>query len=410
MADNRLKAVATAENYSQGNIAGLDDAATRRLVASTVLTESHGGDLAVVNSLGYVGRYQAGAAWLADAGYINMDKYREAQASMSRREWEQGGGQLRFMKDASNWNNGLSFEQYVGSAELQDRAFKINCDSAYRQAIRNGVLKEGDSPEHVAGFLKARHIAGYNGARDAVTGGRVRTDTYGTTNYDYYHDISRNRDGLDQLMHYQRGSRGESADRTGRSTERPAADQSHASSVLKEGTEGSRVRDLQTQLTALGYTGKDGKPLTADGEFGGNTKHAVEAFQKAHGLDVDGKAGRATLAELATAKANPLVSEATHANHGLYTAIGQQLPAGTKADVVANVTLQALENGIAKPADIRGVVVRGNDVTVVCNTPGFNAKVDLAAPTADLQAMSDHMAAQSRQATAQRSQEPALQQ
>lgn len=142
---------------------------------------------------------------------------------------------------------------------MQDRAFKINCDSAYRQAIRNGVLKEDDSPKHVAGFLKARHIAGYNGARDAVTGGRARMDRYGTSNYDYYHDISRNRDGLDQLMDYQRGSRGESADRTSRNTERPAADQSHASSVLKEGTESPRVRDLQIQLAALGYPGKDGR-------------------------------------------------------------------------------------------------------------------------------------------------------
>ncbi|PZO58354.1 MAG: peptidoglycan-binding protein, partial [Pseudoxanthomonas suwonensis] len=188
------------------------------------------------------------------------------------------------------------------------------------------------------------------------------------------------------------------------------ADQSHAPSVLKEGTEGPRVRDLQAQLAALGYTGKDGKPLTADGEFGANTKHAVEAFQKTHGLDVDGKAGKTTLAELASAKANPLVSEATHANHGLYTAIGQQLPAGTRPEVVANVTLQALENGIAKPSDIRGVVVRGNDVIVAGNTPGFNARVDLTAPTAHLQAMSDHMAAQSRQATTQRAQEPTLQQ
>ncbi|PZO60356.1 MAG: hypothetical protein DI635_15500, partial [Pseudoxanthomonas suwonensis] len=186
------------------------------------------------------------------------------------------------------------------------------------------------------------------------------------------------------------------------------ADQSHAPSVLKEGTEGPRVRDLQAQLAALGYTAKDGKPLNADGDFGGNTKHAVEAFQKAHGLAVDGKAGKTTLAELASAKANPLVSETTHANHGLYTAIGQQLPAGTKADVVANVTLQALENGIEKPADIRGVVVRGSDVIVVGNVPGFNAKVDQESPTPGLQAMSDHMAGQSRQAATQRAPEPVL--
>lgn len=409
MADRRLKAVATAEHYTQGNIAGLDDAATRRLVASTVLTESNGGDLAVVNSLGYVGRYQAGAAWLADAGYINMDKYREAHASMSRRDWEQGGGQLRFMQNAANWNNGLSFEQYVGSADLQDRAFKTNCDSAYRQAIRNGVLNEADSPEHVAGFLKARHIAGYNGARDVVTGARVRRDANGTSNYDYYHDITRNRDGLDQLMDYQRSGRSESAVRHAE-TEAPDR-QPPASSVLKQGAEGPQVRELQTQLAALGYVGRDGKPITPDGDFGPNTKHAVQAFQQAHGLDVDGKAGRNTLAELATAKTDPLITEASHPNHGLYTAIGQQLPAGTKPEAVANITLQAMENGITKPADLQGVLVRGSDVFVRGATPGFNARVDLDAPTADLQAMSTHMGkqAQHQAHTAQRGQEPVLQ-
>ncbi|WP_207759709.1 hypothetical protein [Xanthomonas prunicola] len=67
MADRREKAAATAQAYSQGNIAGLDDHATRRLIASTVMTESNGGDLSITNKQGYVGRYQAGAGWLADA-------------------------------------------------------------------------------------------------------------------------------------------------------------------------------------------------------------------------------------------------------------------------------------------------------------------------------------------------------
>ncbi len=61
MADRREHAVATAQAYHQGNIAGLDDAMTRRLVASVVMTESNGGNLSVTNKQGYVGRYQAGA-------------------------------------------------------------------------------------------------------------------------------------------------------------------------------------------------------------------------------------------------------------------------------------------------------------------------------------------------------------
>ncbi|WP_349812686.1 hypothetical protein [Xanthomonas arboricola] len=194
MADRREKAAATAQSYDQGNIAGLDDAMTRRLIASTVMTESNGGDLRITNKQGYVGRYQAGAGWLADAGYVDRAKLNDAMTDAgfdpqkvrgAEWKWASSGGMTRFLEDPSNWKNGLSFEQYKSSAALQDGAFKINSDKAYSQAIRNGVLDEGDDPAKVAGFLKARHISGYGGAREAVTGGRVISDSNGTSNYDY---------------------------------------------------------------------------------------------------------------------------------------------------------------------------------------------------------------------------------
>lgn len=201
MADIRQKAVATANHYDQGNIAGLDAAMTRRLIASTVLTESHGGDLAVTNKQGYVGRYQAGAGWLADAGYVDADKLKASMAGYKNEwAWAQAGGMTKFLENPSNWNNGLSLEKYKASDDLQDRAFKTNCDKTYQRAIKEGVLDADDSPEKVAGFLKARHISGYGGAVAAATGGRVYTDSNGTSNYDYMHDITRNRDGLNQFM------------------------------------------------------------------------------------------------------------------------------------------------------------------------------------------------------------------
>ena len=201
MADIRQKAVATANHYDQGNIAGLDAAMTRRLIASTVLTESHGGDLAVTNKQGYVGRYQAGAGWLADAGYVDADKLKASMAGYKNEwAWAQAGGMTKFLENPSNWNNGLTLEKYKASDDLQDRAFKTNCDKTYQRAVKEGVLDADDSPEKVAGFLKARHIAGYDGAVAAATGGRVYRDSNGTSNYDYMHDITRNRDGLNQHM------------------------------------------------------------------------------------------------------------------------------------------------------------------------------------------------------------------
>lgn len=65
--------------------------------------------------------------------------------------------------------------------------------------------------------------------------------------------------------------------------------------ILKNGMEGDDVKELQSLLLQLDYDlGKWG----ADGDFGDNTEMAVEKFQKAAGIGVDGEAGPQTLAAL----------------------------------------------------------------------------------------------------------------
>lgn len=64
---------------------------------------------------------------------------------------------------------------------------------------------------------------------------------------------------------------------------------------LSYGDSGEEVKTLQKNLNKLGYKGQDGKSLDEDGGFGTNTLYAVEAFQKAHKLTVDGQAGKITL-------------------------------------------------------------------------------------------------------------------
>lgn len=172
--------------------------------------------------------------------------------------------------------------------------------------------------------------------------------------------------------------------------------------MLKQGSHGPEVQELQTALNALGYRGANGQPLEIrSGMFGPETDHALRDFQRAHGLEVDGKLGPDTRAALTRATQHPLVSEATHPHHALYTAIGQHLPPGTEPRVTANITLQAIENGITSPVRLAGVAVRGSDVYLMGTTPGFRAQVDLNAPTPDLQAMSDHMREQAQQQTRQ---------
>ncbi|HHW71541.1 MAG TPA: peptidoglycan-binding protein, partial [Clostridiales bacterium] len=67
----------------------------------------------------------------------------------------------------------------------------------------------------------------------------------------------------------------------------------NAASLLRVGSRGSQVKELQNKLNELGYNcGK------ADGIFGSRTQKAVKDFQRANGLSVDGIVGPKTLAAL----------------------------------------------------------------------------------------------------------------
>lgn len=201
MADIRQQAVATAHEYQQGNIATLDDATTRRLIASTVMTQSHGGDPAMTDHLGFVGRYKAGAAFLAEAGYVDKAALSEAMSGhKSEWAWAKSGAMAAFLEDGSHWKQGLSLDAYRQSPALQDMAFKRNAEAHHERALEQGFLGEDDKPGRVAGFLKAAHVVGFNSAREAMIGGRAYRDSQGISNYDRIHDISRNGDGLDALM------------------------------------------------------------------------------------------------------------------------------------------------------------------------------------------------------------------
>lgn len=65
--------------------------------------------------------------------------------------------------------------------------------------------------------------------------------------------------------------------------------------VLKKGANGDEVKALQILLIGYGYSCGDSG---VDGSFGGATDKAVRAYQKDHGLEVDGCVGPATWGSL----------------------------------------------------------------------------------------------------------------
>ncbi|MCC4635332.1 peptidoglycan-binding protein [Xanthomonas dyei] len=117
---------------------------------------------------------------------------------------------------------------------------------------------------------------------------------------------------------------------------------------LEQGERGEQVKQLQSQLVQLGAVGRDGKPLHADGDFGGNTKYAVEQFQREHGLQIDGVVGQQTQAALAKAltqaapkqpehtaapaaqaqaASSPLLSDPRHPDNAMYNGAVSKLEA-----------------------------------------------------------------------------------
>ncbi len=69
----------------------------------------------------------------------------------------------------------------------------------------------------------------------------------------------------------------------------PSTPAGSSGEVLKKGSRGAAVQELQKKLTSLGYDTKG-----ADGVFGANTEQAVRQFQAAHSLVADGVVGPAT--------------------------------------------------------------------------------------------------------------------
>ncbi|TWH00147.1 putative peptidoglycan-binding domain-containing protein [Mesorhizobium sp. J18] len=72
----------------------------------------------------------------------------------------------------------------------------------------------------------------------------------------------------------------------------PAKGEAGSPTLLRRGSSGEQVRDLQRLLSALGY------PLAVDGRFGPATEAAVKRFQRDEGLAIDGIAGPATIAAI----------------------------------------------------------------------------------------------------------------
>lgn len=153
-----------------------------------------------------------------------------------------------------------------------------------------------------------------------------------------------------------------------------AVEANRRQAVLQSGDKGASVRTLQADLAHMGYTAKNRRRLGVDGDFGADTRFAVESFQRDHRLVIDGKVGSHTRSALVAAldTANEEVTayaaaremrlafaDLSHPQHRLYTALQSALPQGTSDARLAQATAVCHFAGINKPEDLSGIYSGG---------------------------------------------------
>lgn len=164
-----------------------------------------------------------------------------------------------------------------------------------------------------------------------------------------------------------------------------AARAAPSSTVLEEGSRGPGVERLQRALTRLGFEDASGRPLVADGDFGRRTREAVEAFQRERGLQVDGRVGRDTQAEI-TRSMQQLVTAPAHPQHALYRQAtdavarlerSHGLTDGAHSERIAGaMCLAAAQEGLNRIDRVElnhdRSLIRAIEVSAVCDEPGLN--------------------------------------
>lgn len=192
----------------------------------------------------------------------------------------------------------------------------------------------------------------------------------------------------------------------------PSREGAGSNALLREGSSGEAVKTLQSQLNQLGISDGRGRALATDGKFGANTEHAVEAFQKANGLKVDGVVGAQTRQALDSAlqkHQQPAVASPAAAlqDMPLFQKLKGCMPDGLSLEKIGQAATCAVKAGIDSAEKVQQVHINGNTAHVIGTVAGFRAAVDLASNPPSLEASSQQLQAFNQEREQQRNQQQA---
>ena len=153
--------------FATESIGSLSKEETTALLAQVAKSESSG-SYTVVNSIGFLGKYQLGYAALIDVGLV--------------KKFVKSNSQLN---NPDSWNNNLSKDEYLNSPAIQESAIQKLMNRNYNQLVRMGAVTAEDSSDKVGGMLMVAHLLGAGGANSWRKGGGG-SDANGTTGDTYF--------------------------------------------------------------------------------------------------------------------------------------------------------------------------------------------------------------------------------
>ncbi|QLQ33213.1 MAG: TIGR02594 family protein [Candidatus Thiothrix singaporensis] len=143
-------------------IRGLSNRQTGELMAA-IRQRENSGRYDGWNPYGYVGAYQAGAAALAQTGYIKRDAYDKAEECIQKGTC--GKAHLAFIQNPENWTGGHSYAEFINTPMVQDAFFIALANFNVESGFKRGVLR-ADNPKRTAGYIAASHLKGAGAAGD----------------------------------------------------------------------------------------------------------------------------------------------------------------------------------------------------------------------------------------------------
>ena len=135
-----------------------------------------------VNTIGFVGKYQMGAAALEDAGLVKPGTAKKGNKAL---------------RDPSNWTVPGGLDTFLSKPELQEEVFGMYTRQNESRLRKAGLITDTTSPDEAAGHLATAHLKGVGGAI-RLARGEDNSDAYGTSASSYF-ALGRNSQRLRQV-------------------------------------------------------------------------------------------------------------------------------------------------------------------------------------------------------------------